>query len=580
MNNKEIIRFLSNKKEVGITALYKKFSLSSPKDKQAFHTTLTLWEKNGALSFSAVNKSITILNPSRFTLSSSKTEPRSSDLKVPKPPLRLEGVENDFKIIVERHDLPKKFGVSCLKELEQEIWDDQKDLPREDLRDMFIITIDGVDSKDLDDAVSVQKSFFGGWTLGVHIADVSHYVPAGSALDNEARFRANSFYLINQVIPMLPQKLSNELCSLNPNEDKRTMSIFMNFDNNGCMKNYRIIPSLIRSKFRMTYDGVQQIIDGVPEKNKELVKNISLMDQLFRILHKKRLSQGSVDFNFKERKIILDNEGIPTKVYQKDRIDSERLIEEFMLSANIAVADFLQGKGLGIYRVHDIPPAEKYVNLKTFAAKQGWKLPEVPKPKDIQLFLESLSSSSSSLMVSAEIFALRSMAQAVYQRENIGHFGLGFKLYTHFTSPIRRYADLIVHRMLKQNLYPQKGTSLYTSEWLDKTCTYISARERVAMEAERDFYKIKSVRYMKAFEGQDLSGKISSIAAFGIFVELENTGVEAMVRYSDMKGYVVFDEATLSAKAGKKQYRLGDSVKIRLIRVNVERGFIDGELLE
>lgn len=562
-----------------MAALYKKFAVHSPREKDSLNKTLQMWEGMGALRFHRANNSILVINPAKLNPQHSATKGRPISEKVVKPPLRLEGVEQDFSIIVDRHDLPRKFSGAVLRDIDDEVWQDTPDPKREDFRSCFVMTIDGEDSKDLDDAVHVKKTAKG-WELGVHIADVSHFVPINSAIDNEARTRANSYYLIDKVIPMLPQKLSNDLCSLNPNEDKRSMSIIIDYNERGVMNDYRITPSTINTKFRMTYKRVQEIMDGAPEDNAELVQNIKVMEELFRLLLKNRLEAGSVDFNFKERKIILDEAGMPLKVYLKDRIDSERLIEEFMLAANIAAALFLHGKGLGVYRVHDVPPPEKYVNLKAFAAKQGVKLPDAPKPKDLQAFLKSLEGSS--LAASAEIFTLRSMAQAVYQADNIGHFGLGFEFYSHFTSPIRRYADLLVHRLIKHFLAEPSpdNPAPYEYSWLEKTCSYISGMERTAMEAERDFYKIKSVRYMKPMEGEEMDGKISSVASFGIFVEIMDTGIEAMVRYSDMAGYVQFDEASLSARGGKKTYRLGDPVRIRLTRVNAERGFIDGEFLE
>ncbi|MGL5722861.1 MAG: ribonuclease R family protein [Brevinema sp.] len=573
MDQQMIIRFLSDKKEVGLIDLYNKFSVKSPKAKTALHGMLSTWERCGALRFNKATKSIVIVSPSKFVQGKSRSSAPGD--KIARPPIRLEGVEQDLPLIIQRYDLPKKFSSAVLQEIDAQDWEKQPDLPREDLKDLFIITIDGSDSKDLDDAVHVKRTA-NGYELGVHIADVSHYVAPSSALDNEARTRANSYYLINTVLPMLPPALSNDLCSLNPQTEKRTMSIFMDFSAEGFMRGYRICASTICTRYRMTYDRVQEIMDGASENDAELAENIGLMAELFQLLLQNRLSKGSIDFNFKEKKIVLDDEGLPTKVYLKDRQNSERLIEEFMLSANIAAATFLHDKGLGVYRVHDTPPPEKYTNLKAFAAKQGIKLPDVPKPKDLQTFLLGLKDSP--MLASAEILTLRSMSQAVYQAENIGHFGLGFTFYTHFTSPIRRYADLLVHRLIKYFLYGV-GTP-YELAWLEKTCTYISGMERTAMEAERDFFKIKAVRYMKPLEGQDLTGAISSVAAFGIFVEVDNTGIEAMVRYSDMKGYVVFDEVSLSAKAGNKIYRLGDPAKIRLTRVNVERGFIDAEFID
>ncbi|MGL4388200.1 MAG: ribonuclease R family protein, partial [Brevinema sp.] len=510
-----------------------------------------------------------------------KHSSRNTDMK---PKVFFGEAHTDVDVVSEKYSLPsRKFPIPVQKEILQKVWESEKhaDSNRQDLRKYFVVTIDGVDSKDLDDGVSISKSFFGKWTLGVHIADVSYYVAKNTALDKEAQVRANSYYLIDTVIPMLPEELSNQLCSLNPQEDKKSMTIFMNFDNQGKMLNYRITPSVIKSAYRLTYDRVEEMIKGAPEKDHILKKNIDLMTKLFRILNKKRMRDGTVDFNFREKKIKLNEKGQPIKIYQKDRLDSERLIEEFMLSANQAAGDFLTKKELGLYRVHDVPPAEKYVNLKNFAAKRGVKLPDVPKPSDIQKFVSSLANTP--IQMSGEILALRSMAQASYHRENIGHFGLGFAKYAHFTSPIRRYADLIVHRLIKYFLFDIDKTPIYTSNSLDLVAQHISSQERVAMEAERDLMKIKSVRYMEPFVGDVFDGVISSVANFGIFVEMKETGIEGLIRFSEMDEFIIFNEEELSAsnRSGTKKYFLGKAIQIKIIKVNVERGFIDAvEFLE
>lgn len=499
---------------------------------------------------------------------------KSTDMR---PKIKFSDADQDVAIISQKYSLPKEFSYLIKQEIKNRYWEENQhcETYREDLTNHFVITIDGADSKDLDDAVSISKSFFGKWTLGVHIADVSFYVFKNSGLDKEALSRANSYYLIDTVIPMLPKELSNDLCSLNPHEHKKTMTIFIDFDSKGNIIDYRIVPSVIKSSYRMTYDRVEEIIQGSPEKDSKLRKTIKKMDKLFRVLNKKRMQDGSVEFNFKEKKIKLDSLGNPVKIYQKDRLDSERLIEEFMLAANQAAGDFLTKKGLGLFRVHDVPPAEKYINLRKFAAKRGVALPEVPKPQDIQNFITSLANSS--VQMSGEILALRSMAQASYQRENIGHFGLGFQKYAHFTSPIRRYADLIVHRLIKYFLFTPNEVPIYTTESLDRIATHISSQERVALEAERDLAKIKSVRYMSSCVGEVFDGIVSSVTSFGIFIEMKYTGIEALIRYSEIDDFMVFDEEQLIArnKSGSKIYALGSPIKICITKVDVERGFID-----
>lgn len=574
MLQKNLLHFLSDKKELDISSIYKHLHITTPKEKKNIQHYLKQWEQYGAININLKKGIIKIVDLSLCN-PHSNVVPRHI-----KPILTAGKVEDDFILVKDRYSLPQKFSFDTIQEIKEKIWEKSQDTYRQDLKKEFVITIDGEDSKDLDDAISIKKHFFGKWTLGVHIADVSYYVPQNSILDQEAYKRANSYYFINQVIPMLPKELSNDLCSLNPKENKRTLSVFITFNKNGEVLKYNIIPTWICSNYRLTYQKVQEIMNNQTKTDPVLQKNINLMKEFYKILYKKRINNGSIDFNFKERKIILDKDGNPTKIYQKDRLDSERLIEEFMLSANQAIGDFLTKKKLGLFRIHDTPPPEKYKDLKKFASKLGVKLPDIPRPQDIQLFLASLETSP--LKMSGEVLVLRSMAQAVYHRENIGHFGLGFPLYAHFTSPIRRYADLIVHRLIKFFLFSSHNTKQpYTEKELDKIAQHISVQERIAMEAERDFFKIKAARYMKPYEGQEFAGIISSVANFGIFVEMEGTGIEAMIRYSAMNDYMIFDEENLLAKnkRGSKIYRLGDKVRIRITKVNTERCFIDAEFI-
>lgn len=587
MKENEVLQFIAEKRDVSFTSIYKKFHSKTPQEKRFLKKMVDHLQKQGTVMIHPITNRITMdkIQEDHTHQSHKKerrTRPHHTFSPREKKSLTFGESDKDLSLIKEKYQLPDEFSADVLREIENEVWKQQvsQEKHRQNLSDLFVITIDGADSKDLDDAVSISKSFFGGWELGVHIADVSYYVPKGSPLDQEAYQRANSYYFINKVTPMLPQTLSNDLCSLNPHEEKKSMSIFISFDNQGNMKKYRIIPSVIKTSYRMTYDRVEEILNGAEEKDAVLAKNIKLMGQLYRILHQKRMKKGSVDFNFKEKKIILDENDIPTKIYQKDRLDSERLIEEFMLSANQIAGEFLSKNGLGLYRVHDIPPQEKYQRLRTFAAKRGYQLPDVPVPKDLQDFINSLIDSP--VQMSGEIITLRSMAQAVYQQENIGHFGLGFDLYAHFTSPIRRYADLVVHRLIKYYLFKDKGGSSqapYTKSELDTIGSHISAQERIAMEAERDLFKIKSVRYMKPFEGERFQGTVSSVAHFGIFVEEPQSGIEAMIRYTDMKEYIVFheDELRASNRSRTKNYQIGMPIHFRIVKVNVERGFIDAE---
>ncbi|MGL4367950.1 MAG: ribonuclease R family protein [Brevinemataceae bacterium] len=587
MTHKDVIRYLVQNRRIKLKSVYRFFNIETAAQKKTLTDILQQLEQRQLISYDKSKRTIDVfqeLIKKSFGRDHSDTTIKKEKPDFEKKQLFPESPQLDFKYIVDKYNLPLDFSQNILQEISRQIWNkssiksDSDKENRKDLRRQFIITIDGADSKDLDDAVSIHRSLFGIWTLGVHIADVSYYVPQGSALDQEALNRANSYYLIDKVIPMLPKKLSNDLCSLNPNEDKKTVSIFIRFNSHGKVLDYNIMPSTIKTAYRMTYDRVEELINNAPETDKKLLNTVKSMAKLAKILNKNRIKDGSIDFNFKEKKIKLDSLGNPIKVYQKDRLDSERLIEEFMLAANQAVGDFLNKNGLGLYRVHDIPSSEKYEKLKSFAAKKGIKLSDKPSTLEIQNFMNALIDTP--LQSSSEIMTLRSMSQAVYQRENIGHFGLGFTLYAHFTSPIRRYADLVVHRFVKYYINENRAkNNPYSTDELDEIAMHISSQERIAMEAEREMTKIKSVRFMKPFEGQTFAGVVSSVTQFGIFVEIENFGIEALIRYSDMSEYMIFnaDDLLASNRRGSKVIKIGDLLTIRITKVNTARGFIDAQ---
>jgi len=453
---------------------------------------------------------------------------------------------------------------------------------RLDLRDQYCVTIDPQDAKDFDDAVSLEKNKQGNHILGVHIADVSHYVLEQSLIDKEALNRGTSVYLVDRVIPMLPEVLSNQLCSLQPRQDRLTYSCIMEVNPQGEVIHYDIQPSIINSKRRFTYEEVQVMIDGNgadPE-----TRQLKEMMELSKTLNSKRFQEGGVDFETPEVSFTLDDGGIPVDIKRKPRLDSHRLIEEFMLLANKTVAEHILKISSRdfilpfIYRVHEQPDEEKIGKFFEFLNTLGFKF----KPrknitsKYFGQLLADIKDTKEAIVI--EEVALRSMMRAIYSTKNIGHFGLGFKHYTHFTSPIRRYPDLMVHRLLKK--YSQAvTTSDFTSlqQTLENICQQSTAMERMAMEAERESTRLKKNEYISQFIGEEFNGIISGVMPFGIFVELFDTLVEGLIHVKDMDNYYIYDEKSYSllAKNTKQRLRLGDSLRIKVKEVNLEEGKVD-----
>lgn len=462
---------------------------------------------------------------------------------------------------------------------------------RRDLRDQTLVTIDGADAKDLDDAVTVTEMDNGNYKLGVHIADVSYYVPRGSAIDKEAYERGTSVYLVDRVIPMIPHRLSNGICSLNPQVDRLTLSCEMEIDHQGTVVNHEIFPSVIKTTERMTYHDVNKILvdhdEQLREKYSPLVNMFETMEKLASILRNKRMKRGAIDFDFKEAAVLVDKQGKPEDVVIRERSIAERLIEEFMLAANETVAEHFHWMDVPfIHRIHEDPDEGKLHQFFEFLAGLGLKVKGKANdihPQSLQKIIDEVKDEPEEMIVSK--LMLRSMKQAKYDPQSIGHFGLATKFYTHFTSPIRRYPDLIVHRLIRTYLVDGKLDKNTLKSWKDKLpeiAKHTSEMERRAVDAERDTDDLKKAEFMKDKIGETFTGVISSVTSFGMFVELENT-IEGLVHVSYLTDdYYHFDERrySLIGERTKKIYRIGEEVKVKVVDVNVDEHVVDFMLAE
>ncbi|SKB01309.1 ribonuclease R [Sporosarcina newyorkensis] len=461
---------------------------------------------------------------------------------------------------------------------------------RKDLRNDMTITIDGADAKDLDDAIALVRDDDGSYRLFVHISDVSYYVTENSPMDAEAADRGTSVYLTDRVIPMLPHRLSNGICSLNPGEDRLTLTCEMKVDQNGKVVEHEIYPSVINSNHRMTYTDVYEIIDNQDEelskKYEEIVPMLNDMAKLAAILRQKRQDRGAIDFDFKESKILVDEEGWPTDVVIVERTVSERLIEEFMLIANETVAEHFHWLQVPfLYRIHEDPKEEKLQRFFEFLTNFGIVVKGTGNqvhPRALQEIVESIEGLPEESVISTML--LRSMQQAKYFEESLGHFGLSTDYYTHFTAPIRRYPDLIVHRLIRTYLFEKDLSQTTISHWsarLPEIAQHTSERERRAVDAERDTNALKKAQYMMDKIGEEFEGVVSSVTNFGIFVELENT-VEGLVHVQNMNDdYYRFDDRQMImiGERSGKQFRIGDEVEVRVISVKPEEQAVDFEIV-
>lgn len=514
----------------------------------------------------------------------------------------------------EAYTLPSSFPDAVLeatKHFHRASISEQEIMRRRDMRDILTFTIDPDDAKDFDDALSFLVLDNGNCQIGIHIADVTHYVQEGSPIDEEAYQRGTSVYLVDRVVPMLPERLCNELCSLRPDEDKLCMSVIVEMDQQAKVIRHKICRTVIRSNYRLTYQQAQEMLDDssqLPSDHSQAASNagklkeaLHVLNGLAKILRANRFAHGAINFETPEVRFHLDEAGEPTDIIFHQSTDANHLIEEFMLLANRIVAAEI-GKGETgkksegeavkregkpfVYRVHDVPDPEKLVKLGNFIRQFGFHLRTSSKRsvqnKHINNLLTDCQGTNSQTLI--ETLAIRSMAKAVYSTSNIGHYGLAFPYYTHFTSPIRRYPDMMVHRLIARYLLQSKATCRHDKEVLEEACVHCSDTEQMAQMAERDSTKEMQARWISKHVGEEFDAIISGVTEFGLFVQLTDTLTEGLVpiRTIEPHDYMQYDEENyclVAARSGKT-YTLSDNVRVRVVRADVERKKIDFELVE
>ncbi len=490
--------------------------------------------------------------------------------------------------IMTEFNLPEEYPEAAVKEaegLEEDII--EKDFTyRDDFRHVLTFTIDPQDAKDFDDALSLRPLENGHWEVGVHIADVTYYVKSGGPIDKEAERRATSVYLVDRTIPMLPEKLCNQICSLRPDEDKRCFSCVFEMNDEAKVLNYRIVRTVIRSNQRLCYEEAQEAIDeaqgqGESPLNPEIKQAILTLNGLAKKIREQRFRNGAIQFDSTEIRFRTDENGKPLEIYFREATESHNLIEEFMLLANKTVAEFVGKKGTlskaFVYRVHDLPDKEKLKGVSKFIRRFGYHLITDGSRKEVcqsinQLLTKIHGKKEEGLISSLTV---RAMAKAVYTTENIGHYGLAFSHYTHFTSPIRRYPDMMVHRLLERYLNNQKSVN---KDLLEEKCEHCSEMEQLAVQAERASVKVKQIEYLSERLGTTYAGVITGVTEFGFFVELLDNKCEGLVGIRDLEDdHYDFDERNycLRGRRHKKIYRIGDLVYVLVARTNMDRRQLD-----